>query len=140
MRALVAPLLLAIQLIGQAGPVPAITGTVVDPNGKPVARAEVVLTAGESLDGSVLILAATTSDASGEFRIERPIADRRRGFMLPGMIWVHKPGLGMGVVDLLRADRPDQSHRLVLEPQEPRRLTLRDVDRKPVVGAAVAAR
>jgi hypothetical protein len=115
-------------------------GTVVDLNGKPVARAEVVFTAGESLDGSVPILAATTSDASGGFRIERPIVDRRRGFMSPGIIWVHKPGLGLGVVDLLRADRPDQSHRLVLEPQEPRRLTLRDADGKPVVGATVAAR
>jgi hypothetical protein len=140
MHAIVVSLVSAAQLIGQAGAVPAIKGTVVDPNGKPVAGAEVVLTAGESLDGSVPILAATTSDASGGFRIERPTADRWHGFMSSGVIWVYKPDLGLGVVDLLRADRPDQSHRLVLEPQEPRRLTLRDADGKPVVGASVAAR
>ena len=140
MYALVASLLSVIQLVGQAGAVPTIMGTVVDLNGKPVAGAAVVFTAGEAPDGSVPILAETTSDASGGFRIERPTADRRRGFMSSGVIWVHQPGLGLGVVDLLRADRPGQSHRLVLEPQKPRRLTLRDVDGKPVVGATVAAR
>src|SRR5271156_2669353 len=137
MYMLVASLWLAIPLVGQAE---AITGKVVDSNGKPVAGAEVVFTAGAAPDGSVPILAGTTSDASGGFRIERPTADHRRGFMSSGVIWFHKPGLGLGVVDLLRADRPDQVHRLVLEAQEPRRLTLRDADGKPVVGATVAAR
>ncbi|MGP0062326.1 MAG: carboxypeptidase regulatory-like domain-containing protein [Isosphaeraceae bacterium] len=140
MSTLFVSLLLGIQLIGQAGAVPSIAGMVVAPDGKPVGGAEVALTAGVAVDGSVPILSRATTDASGSFRIERPAADRRRGFMSPGVIWVYKPGMGLGVVDLLRADRPDEVHRLVLEPQQPRRLTLRDADGQPVVGASVAAR
>ena len=61
-------------------------------------------------------------------------------FMLEGAIIAHKPGLGLGLVELIRADLPNTSHRLVLEDPEVRRLTIRDVDGKPIVGAVIAAR
>ena len=140
MPLIVPSLVCSILVIGQVGASPSIEGLVVDPNGKPVAGAEVVLTAGEALDGTVPILATTTSGAAGEFRIAHLIADRRRGFLAPGVIWAYRPGLGLGMVDLVRDDRPVQTHRLVLEAQEPRRLTLRDADGKPIVGASVAPR
>ena len=58
------------------------------------------------------------------------------------MIWANhvRPGQGLGVVDLIRADRPEQAHRIVLEPQEVRRLTIRDAGNEPIAGARVAAR
>ncbi len=140
MTVLVASLVWSILVIGPVGASPSIEGLVVDPNGKPVAGAEVVLTAGAALDGTVPILATTTSGPNGEFRIARPIADRRRSFLSPGVIWAYRPGLGLGMVNLVRDDRPVQTHRLVLETQETRRLTLRDADGKPVVNASVVSR
>jgi len=71
----------AILLIGQTGAGPPIFGAVVDPTGRPVAGAEVVLTSGASPDGSVPILAKTTTDASRGFRLDRPSAEHRRGFL-----------------------------------------------------------
>ena len=44
------------------------------------------------------------------------------------------------MIDLLRNDRRNQVHRLVLEPAAPRRLTIHDTDGKPIQGARVAPR
>ena len=112
----------------------------VDPGGKPVAGAEVVLTAGPSPDGSVPILSRTATGADGRFRLDRPDPVRLREFLSPGVIWAYRPGQGLGVVDLIRADQSDQGHRLILEPEEVRRLTMLGDDGRPVVGARVAAR
>ena len=134
-------LLAVMAMIGQmAGAGREIAGTVVSPDGKPVEGAEVVLTAGPTHDGAVPILSRARTAAGGRFRLDRPDADRARDFLSPGVIWACRPGLGLGVVDMLRADRPDRSHRMMLEPQEPRRLTIRDADGRPVAGARVSAR
>lgn len=117
-----------------------IAGTVVSPDDRPVAGIEVVLTAGPAPDGSVPILARATTGADGRFRLGRPDAVRAREFLSPGVIWAYRPGLGLGIVDLVREDRPDRSHRMIVEPQEPRRLTIRDADGRPVAGARVFAR
>jgi hypothetical protein len=85
-------------------------------------------------------LSRAKTGADGRFRLDRPDRARTREFLSPGVIWAYRPGLGLGVVDLLRADRPTQSHRIILEPQEPRRLTIRDADGHPVAGAPVTAR
>jgi hypothetical protein len=132
------PFILAVALLAQdKAP---IAGDVVDAQSRPVAAAEVVLTAGPARDGSVPILARTTTGADGRFRLTRPDPTRLRDFRSPGVIWAHRPGQGLGVVDLIRADKPDQAHRLILEPQEVRRLTIRDADGRPIAGARVAAR
>jgi hypothetical protein len=116
-----------------------ITGAVVDDRGKPVSGAEVVFSSGVARDGSVPIVAKTTTDETGRFRIEHPGASRRGG-VLDGAIWAHKPGPGLGVVELIREDQPGRSHRLVLEPAQARHVTIRDADGKPIKGARIAPR
>jgi hypothetical protein len=116
-----------------------VTGTVVDERGQPVAGAEVVLTWGAQRDGSVPIIGKTSSDATGRFQSDLPGASRRT-FAVEGAIWAHKPGLGLGVLELIRADHPDRPHRLVLEPSETRKLTVRDAAGRPIAGAGVAPR
>src|SRR5262249_31213085 len=117
-----------------------IQGDVIDVQSRPIAGVEVVLTAGAARDGSVPILARTTTGADGRFRLDRPDVARRSDFLSPGAIWAYRQGQGLGVVDLLRADRPDQVHRLVLEPQEARRLTTRDAGDVPIAGARAVPR
>ena len=116
-----------------------ITGTVVDAREQPVAGAEVVLSSGVARDGSVPIIGKATTGNAGQFEIDQPLASRR-SLMLEGALWAYKPGFGLGLVELIRADLPNTSHRLVLETPEERKLTIRDVDGKPIVGALVAAR
>jgi hypothetical protein len=128
----------AVALLGQDRQ--HIAGEVVDAQSRPIAGAEVVLTAGPARDGSVPVLARTTTGPDGRFRLERPDAARSRDFLSPGVIWAYRPGQGLGVVDVIREDKPEQAHRIVLEPQEIRRLTIRDPGDKPVAGARVAAR
>jgi len=117
-----------------------ITGEVVDGQAGPVANAEVVFSAGFAIDGSVPILERATTDESGRFRLARPGAARLQGFLVPGVIWVYKAGLALGVTDLVRGDWPGQIHRLVLEPSLVRKLTLRDAGGKPFAGARLAPR
>ena len=111
-----------------------IAGDVVDARSRPIAEAEVVLTAGPAP-------MARYRSSPDEDRRGRAVPTRwprsrrsRRGFLSPGAIWAYRPGKGLGVVDLIRADKPDQAHRLVLEPQAIRRMTIRDADTKPIAG------
>ncbi len=134
----VAIVALAVALLGQDRQ--SISGEAVDGQSHPVAGAEVVLTAGPARDGSVPILARTTTGPDGRFRLERPDATRCRDFHSTGAIWAYRPGHGLGVVDLIREDQPERVHRLLLETQEIRRLTIRGADGRPVAGARVAAR
>src|SRR5262245_31250047 len=78
-----------------------IGGEVVDARSRPVPAAEVVLTAGPARDGSVPILARTTTGPDGHFRLVRPDPARLRDFRSPGVIWAYRPGQGLGVVDLI---------------------------------------
>jgi hypothetical protein len=117
-----------------------ISGEVVDNRSRPIAGAEVILTAGPARDGSVPILARTTTGSDGRFSLKRPDVARRRDFVSQGAVWAYRPGHGLGVVDLIRADKPGQVHRLVLEPQEIRRVTIRGADGQPLAGVRAAAR
>ena len=66
-------------------------------------------------DGSVPVLSQTRSDQAGKFHFPRPAPEKLASVDTTLTLWAHKPGLGLGVVDLLRNDRRAQVHRIVLE-------------------------
>jgi hypothetical protein len=117
-----------------------VTGLVVDAKGLPVAEAEVALAAGMTRDGTVPVLSQTWSDPAGKFHFPRRAPEKLARVDTTLTLWAHKPGLALGVVDLLRSDRRAQIHRIVLEELAPRRLTVRDAEGKPIAGARVAPR
>ncbi len=128
---------LAYGLLAQ--PVAPIQGTVVDDQGKPVAGAEIALSPGVARDGSVSIVATTVTDLMGRFRVEDRGVFRSKLYR-EGAIWAHKPGLAIGVVELIREDQTDRTHRLVLEPSQARKITVRDAGGNAIKGARVAPR
>src|SRR4051812_2442795 len=91
-----------------------VTGLVVDAKGLPVPGAEVALAAGMTRDGSVPVLSQTRSGQAGRFHFPRPAPEKLASVDTTLPLWAHKPGLGLGVIDLLRDDRRAQVHRLVL--------------------------
>ena len=113
MLLLIGPLVLGLMLQATTGS--PVTGLVVDAKGLPVAGAEVALAAGMTRDGSVPVLSQTRSDQAGKFHFPRPAPEKLASVDTTLTLWAHKPGLALGVVDLLRSDRRDQVHRLVLE-------------------------
>ena len=128
-------ILWAVGLIGIS-----IAGEVVDSKGKPVPGAEVAFSVGMTRDGAVPVMRRTETDHAGRFHFPRLANESLEGSDAPGTIWVDKPGLGLGVMDLLRDDRRDQVHRIVLEPEAPRRLTIQDATGRPVAGLRVSPR
>jgi hypothetical protein len=132
-----APLLVLVSLVQTQAP---LAGEVVDAKGHPVPGAEVALAAGPTREGVVPILARARTDGSGRFHLPRLAPETLRGVDTTGTIWAYKPGLGLGMVDLLRDDRREQVHRLVLEAEAPRRVTIRDSRGQPVAGARVTPR
>ncbi len=129
--------ILASGLVAQ--PSASVRGVVVDDHGVPIAGAEIALSAGVARDGSVSILATTVTDEMGQFRVEDPGAARSNLYR-EGAIFAHKPGLGLGVVELIREDQPERVHRLVLEPFQARKITIGDVGGNAINGARVAIR
>ncbi len=117
-----------------------ITGKVLDAKGQPVPEADVALSAGLTRDGTVPIVAATRTDAAGNFSLSRQAIASKLEIQTVGTIWALKPGLGLGMVDLLRNDRRDSVRRVVLETAVPRMITLEDAQGKPLTGVRVAPR
>src|SRR3954451_8566110 len=117
----IGPLVLGLLLQSNTGS--PVTGLVVDAKGLPVPGAEVALAAGMTRDGSVPVLAQARADQAGKFHFPRPAPEKLASVDTTLTLWAHKPGLGLGVIDLLRDDRRAQVHRLVLEAAAPRRLT-----------------
>jgi hypothetical protein len=134
----IACLPLVSALLAVQGP---ILGQVVDAQGKPVAGAEVALTAGMSREGTVEVVAAIQGDEAGRFSIKSDGLPRP-DLALQGILWAFKYGaeLALGTDDLLRNDRTDQVHRIVLEAPKPRKVALRDDAGRPLAGARVAPR
>ncbi len=122
-----------------APPAAAIKGMVVDEGGTAIAGAEIALSPGVARDGSVSILATTVTDEMGQFRVEDP-GVARSNLYREGAVWAYKRGLGLGVVELIREDQPDRAHRLVLEPFQARKITIRDAGGNAINGARVAIR
>ena len=122
-----------------AQPSAPIAGTVVDERGKAIAGALIAISPGVGRDGSVSILATTVTDLMGQFRVEDP-GVARSNLYREGAIFAYKPGLGVGVVELIREDQPDRGHRVVLEPFQARKITIRDAGGNAINGARVATR
>jgi hypothetical protein len=121
---------------------PPITGQVVDPGGKPVPGAAVVLSSGMARDGALPVVAGVRTDEAGRFTFKPTEFGNHPEIGQMGTIWVRAEGsdLALGIDDLLRNDRPGQVHRIVLEPAKVRRVTLRDSMNRPVAGARLSPR
>ncbi len=116
---------------------PPVGGAVVDAKGHPVAGVEVVVSPGQSRDGTVPIVAETRSDEAGRFTFDRQAVAT---CLETGTLWALKPGLGLGMDDLVRDNQTGTTHRIVLESPQARTLTIVDAVGKPLVGARVAPR
>ena len=113
-----------------------VSGTVVDPEGKPVKGATVWLTAFVRFDADVAELAQVETDAEGRFTIDAPVGGGDR----PGSLtlWAHSPGTRVAIASPF--DRPkDDRGPIGLALGPPARTTVRvlGVGGKPVAGATV---
>jgi hypothetical protein len=125
-------------LVGQGDTGRAITGTVVDPDGKPVAGAEVRLSCGMAADGTVPTLESTATDRHGRFRLAVPPRDRLEPLSWYGSVWAFRPGSALAVGSVRQMEEIDpQPLTLVLRRAAPRTLSVRDRDGRPVAGARV---
>ena len=111
-------------LVLTAAPSPqpsSVSGTVVDPEGKPVKGATVWLTAFVRFDADVEELAQVETDAEGRFTIDAPAGggDRPRSLTL----WAHAPGTRVAIAS--PSDRPKDD-------RGPIRLTLGPPAKTPV--------
>jgi hypothetical protein len=133
--------LAALVLVGQAGGGPSITGTVVDPDGKPIAGIEIFLSSGMDIDGTVPTLESATSDREGRFRLAIPPRDRLRRLGLFGAVWAYRPGstLALRSVRLDRGIDPAPVT-IALRAAARRTVTVRGSDGKPLAGARVGVR
>ena len=113
-----------------------VSGTVVDPAGKPVKGATVWLTAFVRFDAEVEDLAQVETDAEGRFTIDAPVGggDRYRSLDL----WAHAPGHSVAFAQA--SNRPKDDHgpiRLALGPPARTPVRVLGRDGKPVAGATV---
>lgn len=114
-------------------------GTVVDPEGRPLAGVEVFLSAWVlpvPADGSTPTLARTTTDAQGRFLMPPPPVSAFKG-NLGGTIWAYRPGLALGAASYF-ADRPHDPVRIQLDLPGRRVVTLHRRDGSPARGVKIA--
>jgi hypothetical protein len=130
---LVAPLVWFAMAQGPAVPM---NGTVVGPDGKPVAGAELILTGMPVNDAP--IVARGTTDAEGRFRLERPAGLAGETETIAPALWVVKPGLRLSMTKLPGpmpgADKPV---RVVLGPPGKAEVRVEGPDGRPAVGVRV---
>ena len=114
-----------------------VSGTVVDPEGKPVKGATVWLTRLVRFDADVEDLAQVETDAEGRFAFDTPVAvvgDRQRFVTL----WAHSPGTRVAIVSPSYRPKDEQGPiRLALGPPARTPVRVRGVNGKPVGGATV---
>ena len=113
-----------------------VSGTVVDPEGKPVKGATVWLTAFVRFDADVVELAQVETDAEGRFTIDAPVGggDQPRSLTL----WAHSPGATVAIASPSNRPKDDRGPiRLALGPPARTPVRVLGVDGKPVAGATV---
>jgi Carboxypeptidase regulatory-like domain len=113
-----------------------VSGTVVDPEGKPVEGATVWLTAFVRFDADVEELAEVETDVEGRFVIDAPVGggDRHRSLTL----WAHAPGKRVASVSPSNRPKDDRGPiRLALGPPVRTPVRVLGDDGKPLAGATV---
>ena len=126
-------------LVLTAAPSPqpfSVSGTVVDPEGKPVKGATVWLTAFVRFNADVEDLAQVETDAEGRFAIDAPVGGGDRPPSLT--LWAHAPGTRVAIASPSNRPKDDRGPiRLALGPPARTPVRVRGVDGKPVAGATV---
>ena len=116
---------------------PSLSGTVVDPEGKPVKGATVWLTRLVKYDVDAEELGQVEADAEGRFAFDTPAAivgDRQRFVTL----WAHAPGKRVYIISPIARPKDEQGPiPLTLGPPAKTPVRVRGVDGKPVAGATV---
>ncbi len=113
-----------------------VSGTVVDPEGKPVKGATVWLTAFVRFDADVETLAQVETDGEGRFTADAPSGGGDRPRFLS--LWAHAPGSRVAFASLSNRTKDDRGPiRLTLGPPAKTPVRVRGADGKPVAGATV---
>jgi hypothetical protein len=127
----------ASALLAQPADSVAVTGVVVDPDGKPVSEAEVVLAARMPADGSIPTLAQTTSDDRGAFRLE--VARLRLQGIVTPFLWAYHPAHAVATHEVVVAGTGAiPPVRLTLARPFRRTLTILGPDDRPLAGVRLA--
>ncbi len=117
-------------------PTTPLTGIVVGPNGEPMAGAEVLLGGLPVYDQTVVARGRT--DAQGRFTIERPAGLAGENRYITPILWVVKPGFGLGS---LRFPGPlpkaGEAVRVALGTAGKGEVRVEDPDGRPVAGARI---
>jgi hypothetical protein len=130
---LVAPL---IWIAMAQSPTAPLSGTVIGPNGEPVAGADLML-AGMPAD-DLPILARGRSDAQGRFSIERPAGLAGRNRFIGPTLWVVKRGFRLSFTRFAGPmPGADEPVRVVLGPPGKAEVRVEGSDEAPLVGARV---
>ena len=131
-------LLSTLLLLGQLGAEKAITGTVVDRDGRPVAGAEVRLSCGMAADGTAPTLESIRTDREGRFRLAVPTGIALRAELVRGGLGepAGSPRRRGRHADAEDRRRPDAQAGMAA----PRTVTIRGRDGNPVAGARVTLR
>jgi protocatechuate 3,4-dioxygenase beta subunit len=127
---------LALTTVSSPQP-PSLSGTVVDPEGKPVKGATVWLTRPVRFDVDVEDLAQVETDAEGRFAFDTPVAvvgDRQRFVTL----WAHSPGKRVAILSPAYRPKDEQGPiRLALGAPARTPVRVRGIDGKLLAGATV---
>ena len=118
------------------GPTTPLSGTVVGPNGEPVAGAELLLAGMPMYDPP--ILARGRSDAQGRFTVERPAGLAGESRFIAPILWVVKPGFRLAFTKF-PGPMPGAGEpvRVVLQPPGKAEVRVEGPNGEPVAGARV---
>jgi hypothetical protein len=113
-----------------------VSGTVVDPGGKPVKGATVWLATFVPFDNDVAELAQVETDAEGRFAIDVPVGGGEPPRSLT--LWAHAPGTSVAIVSPSDHPKDDRGPiRLALGPPSRTLVRVLGGDGEPVAGATV---
>ena len=127
---------LLLLLLGQL-PVP-LSGTAFDPEGRPLAGVEVVLSRDQAVNGTVPVLARATTDSRGRYGIPAPVFESRPQSTATACLFSYRAGSGLiASATTLKAADPAAS-RLAFVPAVRRQITVQSGNGRPLAGVRLA--